>query len=111
MSTQETEIMMTRKRSTILASAAVLAAAGLGTGVAIAVTGPSGPSPAPAPVASAAAYTSPGYSWYQSMMSARYGSGTSTSMMGGSSYGSYGWMMSQAGYQWMTGAGTAVPGW
>lgn len=108
MNTEETEIVMTRKRSTILAGVAVLAAAGLGTGVAIAATGPSGSAPAPAPAASAAAYTSPGYSWYQSMMSARYGSGTS--MMGGSS-GSYGWMMSQAGYKWMTGAGTAIPGW
>ena len=45
----------------------------------IAVTGPSGPSPAPSPAASAAAYASPGYSWYQSMMSARYGSVTSMS--------------------------------
>ena len=106
MNTEETEIMMTRKRSTILAGVAVLAAAGLGIGVAIAATGPSGPAPAPASAASPA-YTSPGYSWYQSMMSARYGG---TSMMGGSS-GSYGWMMSQAGYKWMTGAGTAVPGW
>lgn len=32
-------------------------------------------------------------------------------MMGGTSYGSYRWMMSQAGYQWMTGSGTASPGW
>lgn len=39
MSTQETEITMTRKRNTILASAAVLAAAGLGAGVAVAATG------------------------------------------------------------------------
>jgi rusticyanin len=100
--------MMTRKRNTILASAAVLAAAGLGTGVAVAV-GSSGQSPAPAPAASAAAYTSPSYSWYQSMMSGRYGTGTG--MMGGTSYGSYGWMMSQAGYQWMNGSGTASPGW
>jgi rusticyanin len=100
--------MMTRKRNTILAGVAVLAAAGLGTGVAVA-TGSSGPAPAPA---SPAAYTSPGYSWYQSMMSARYGNGTGTSMMGGSaSYGSYGWMMSQAGFRWMTGSGTASPGW
>lgn len=38
----ETEIMMTRKRNTILAGVAVLAAAGLGTGVAIAATGSSG---------------------------------------------------------------------
>lgn len=96
---------MIRKRNTILAGVAVLAAAGLGTGVAIAATGPSGPSPAPA-----AAAASPGYSWYQSMMSTRYGTGTP--MMGGSaSYGSYSWMMSQAGYRWMTGSATAIPGW
>ena len=101
--------MMTRKRNAILASAAVLAAAG----VAVAVTGSSGQPPAPAPVASAAAYASPGYSWYQSMMTGNYGNGTGTGtgMMGGTSYGSYGWMMSQAGYRWMTGSGTAAPGW
>jgi rusticyanin len=34
--------------------------------------------------------------------------GTGSGMMGGSSYG---WMMSQAGYRWMTGSGTAPPGW
>jgi rusticyanin len=45
------------------------------------------------------------------MMTGYYGTGTGTSMMGGTSYGSYGWMMSQAGYQWMTGNGTATPGW
>ena len=103
---------MTRKRNTILAGAALLAAAGLGTGIAVAATG--SPAPAPSPSASAAAYTSPSYSWYQSMMSGYYGSGTGagSGMMGGSgSYGSAGWMMSQAGYQWMTGAGTASPGW
>ena len=100
---------MTRKRNTILASAAVLATAGLGAGVAVAATGSSGQPPAPAPAASSAAYASPGYSWYQSMMSGRYGNGTG--MMGGTSYGSYGWMMSQAGYQWMTGNGTMTPGW
>jgi rusticyanin len=32
-------------------------------------------------------------------------------MMGGASYGTFGWMMSQAGYQWMTGTGTTTPGW
>jgi rusticyanin len=32
-------------------------------------------------------------------------------MMGNSSFGSYGWMMSQAGYRWMTGASVASPGW
>jgi rusticyanin len=45
------------------------------------------------------------------MMSSYYGNGTGTSMMGGTSRGSYGWMMSQAGYQWMTGNGSASPGW
>jgi rusticyanin len=102
--------MMTRKRNMFLAGVAVLAAAGLGAGVATAA-GSSGKSPAPAAAASPAAYTSPSYSWYQSMMSGRYGNGTGTSMVGGSSFGSYGWMMSPAGYQWMTGAGTASPGW
>jgi rusticyanin len=104
--------MMTRKRTTILAGVAVLAAAGLGAGVAVAATGSSGQPPAPpAAAASPAAYSTPSYSWYQSMMSSRYSDGTGTTMMGGTSYGSYGWMMSPAGYQWMTGNGTASPGW
>jgi rusticyanin len=111
MNTEETEIMMTRKRNTILAGVAVLAAAGLGAGVAVAATGSPGQPPAPVPAASSAAYTSPGYSWYQSMMTGYYGTGTGASMMGGTSYGSYGWMMSQAGYRWMTGVGAASPGW
>jgi rusticyanin len=102
---------MTRKRNTILVGAAVLAAAGLGVGVAVAVGSPGQP-PAPAPAASAAAYASPTYTWYQAMMSGHYGNGgTGTGMMGGTSDGSYGWMLSQAGYQWMTGTGTAMPGW
>ncbi len=100
---------MTRRRNTILAGVALLAAAGLGTGIAVAATGSS--APAPAPSASAAAYTSPSYSWYQSMMGGYYDNGAGGGMMGGSGYGSAGWMMSQAGYQWMTGAGTASPGW
>lgn len=100
---------MTRKRISVLAGVAVLAAAGLGTGVAIAASGsPGQPAAATAP-ASPAAYSSPGYSWYRSMMSGYYGGGTGM-MGGGSSSGSYGWMMSQAGYQWMNG-GTAAPGW
>jgi len=103
--------MMTRKRNTIIASAAVLAAAGLGAGLAVAAAGSPGQGPALAPAASSASYTSPGYSWYQSMMSGYYGNGTSSGMMGATSYGSYGWMMSHAGYQWMTGSGTAAPGW
>jgi rusticyanin len=89
---------MTRKRNTILAGVAVLAAAGLGTGVAIAT---SGSSAQPAAAASSAT----GYSWYQSMMGGYYGTGSG--MMGGSSLG---WMTSQAGYQWMTG-GAGAPGW
>ncbi len=99
---------MARKRNTILASVAVFAAAGLGAGVALAVTGSSGgPSE---PGVNAAASASPSYSWYQSMMSGYYGPGPG--MMGGSaSYGSYGWMMSQAGYRWMTGDGSTSPGW
>jgi rusticyanin len=104
---------MTRKRNTILAGIAVLAA-GLGAGVTVAATGSSGPAPAPAPAASAAPYASPGYSWYHTMMTGYYGTGASgTPMMGGpsTSYGSSGWMMSQSGYQWMTGGGTASPGW
>jgi rusticyanin len=111
MSTEETEITMTRKRNTILAGVAVLAAAGLGAGVAVAATGSSGQAPAPAPAASAAGYASPSYSWYQTMMSGYYGNGTGAGMMGNTSYGSYRWMMSQAGYEWMTGTGTASPGW
>ena len=102
---------MTRKRISVLAGVAALAAAGLGTGVAIAASGSPGQpaaaasSAAPAAQASPAASAGPGYSWYRSMMSGNYG-GTTT-MMGG---GSYGWMMSGTGYQWMTG-GTGVPGW
>ena len=97
---------MTRKRNTILAGVAVLAAAGLGTGVGIAATGSSSQPPAPDSAASSAAYTAPSYSWYQSMMSGYYGNGTE--MMGASSNG---WMMGQAGYRWMTGNGTTSPGW
>lgn len=77
---------MTRKRNTILAGAALLAAAGLGTGIAVAASG--SPAPAPAASASAAAYASPGYSWYQSMMSGYYGTGTGSGsgMMGTGTY-------------------------
>jgi rusticyanin len=96
--------MMTRTRISVLAGTAVLAAAGLGAGVAIAAGGSSAQSAAatasPAPAASA----SPGYSWYRSMMDGYLGGG---GMMGGSSDG---WMMSPAGYQWMTG-GSGAPGW
>jgi rusticyanin len=98
---------MTRKRNTILAGVAVLAAVGLGTGLAIAATGPSGQPAAPVASASSAAYTAPSYSWYQSMMSSYYGDSGGSGMMGNSSHD---WMMSQAGYQWMMG-GTSSPGW
>lgn len=101
---------MTRKRNTILAGIAVLAAAGLGAGAAIAAVGSSGPSPAPLPAAGAPS-ASAGYSWYESMMGDRYGAATGAPMMGGSSFGSSGWMMSPAGYRWMTGTSVAWPGW
>jgi len=97
--------MMTRKRISVLAGAAVIAAAGLGTGAAIAASSsPSQPGVASASPGPAAASAGPGYSWYRSMMSGYYGSGT---MMGASPGG---WMMSAAGYQWMTG-GAGAPGW
>lgn len=102
---------MTRKRNAIVAGVAVLAAAGLGTGVGLAVGSPGQPAAVTSPAASGAAagpavaYAAPGYPWYRSMMGGYYGS--SSGMMGGSSYG---WMMSQAGYAWMTG-GTGAPGW
>jgi rusticyanin len=97
--------MMTRKQGIILAGAAVIAAAVLGTGVALASGSPSRPAAAPA------ASASPGYFWYQSMMSGYYGNDNGSGMMGNSSFGSHGWMMSGAGYRWMTGSGTASPGW
>ena len=92
---------MTRKQTVILAGAVVIAAAGVGTGAAIAASSSPG---GPATGASASSAASPGYSWYRSMMNGYYGGG---SMMGGSSAG---WMMSEAGYRWMTG-GAASPGW
>jgi len=104
--------MMTRTQTMILAGAAVIAAAGIGAGAAIAASGSAG-RPAATASASAAAYSSPGYSWYHSMMNGYYGN-SGSAMMGSSSYGSYGsygWMMSQAGYRWMTGSGTGSPGW
>lgn len=95
---------MTRKRISVLAGAAVIAAAGLGTGVAIAASrSPGQPAEATASASPGAASAGPGYSWYRSMMSGSYGG----MMMGGSAGG---WMMSTAGYQWMTG-GAGAPGW
>ena len=94
---------MTRRRIAVLISAAV-AAVGLGAGLAVAVSSTGSPAQ---PTAGSAASGSPSYSYYQSMMG-RYVSGTGGSMMGGS--GSDGWMMGQAGYEWMFG-GTSAPGW
>ena len=93
--------MTRRTRISVLAGTAVFAAAGLGAGVAIAAGGPSGQ---PAAATALAASGSQGYSWYRYMMAGYLGGG---GMMGGSSNG---WMMSPAGYQWMTGASSA-PGW
>lgn len=101
---------MTRKRISVLAGAAVIAAAAIGTGAAIAASSSPGQpaaaasSAAPASSSGLAASAGPDYSWYQSMMSGSYGG----MMMGGRSAG--GWMMSEAGYQWMTG-GVSAPGW
>src|SRR6266536_2669416 len=96
--------MMTRKRISVLAGAAVIAAAGLGTGAAIAASSsPSQPGVASASPGPAAASAGPGYSWYRSMMSGYYGSGT---MMGASPGG---WMMrggSLPGAMMGTSAGT-----
>ena len=78
---------MTRKRTMILAGAAVIAVAGLGTGAAVAASQSPGQ-----PAASASAPAGPGYSWYRSMMTGYYGTGGGAGMMGNSSYG------------WMTGA-------
>ncbi|MGE5292603.1 MAG: sulfocyanin-like copper-binding protein [Micromonosporaceae bacterium] len=107
---------MIRKRNGILAGAAVVLAAGLGTGVALAASGggpgstgqPARAAGAPASLRAGAApgYSGPGYSWYRSMMGSYYGG--MGGMMGGGS--GPGWMMSRAGYRWMTG-GTGVPGW
>jgi rusticyanin len=97
--------MRTRKQTMILAGAAVIAAAGIGTGAAVAANQSPGQ-----PAASASASSSPGYSWYRTMMTGYYGNGDGSGMMGNSSYGSYGWMTSQAGYRWMMG-GVSSPGW
>ena len=91
---------MKRTRIAVLAGATVLT--GLAAGVGIAASGSPG-QPTTTTPASSAAYTAPGYSWYRSAMTGYYG-GT---MMGGSSDG---WVMSKAGYQWMTGA-ARTPGW
>jgi rusticyanin len=94
---------MTRGRIAVLIGAAV-AVAGLGAGLAVAISSSGAPAQ---PAAATAASGAPSYSYYQSMMG-RYLSGTGGSMMGGTS--GNGWMMGQAGYQWMFG-GTSAPGW
>jgi rusticyanin len=96
----ETRIVMTRKRISILTGLAVIAAVGLGVGMAAATSSPSGPGGLPAAAGTPAG---PGYAWYHSMMGRYYGG----SMMGESPGG---WMMGRGGYQWMMG-GTSAPGW
>jgi rusticyanin len=91
---------MTRKRTGLLAGLALVTAAGLGAAIAVAAAGSPGQT-----AASHGMTASPGYSWYRSMMG-HYDRGSGT-MMGGVPGP---WMMSGAGYRWMTG-GTQAPGW
>ena len=95
-------------RSQIKALATVaLAAAGLVAAAAITACGTSGQTPGAAasasPPAGTQARAQSSYSYYRSMMGRYFGG----SMMGG---GSHNWMMSPAGYRWMTGV-NGVPGW
>jgi rusticyanin len=98
---------MIRRQIKTLAIAAALAAAGLGTAAVITACGTSGQTPGTAasasPPAGTQARAQDAYSYYRSMMRRYFGG----SMMGG---GTRGWMMSPAGYRWMTGV-TGVPGW
>jgi rusticyanin len=98
---------MMRRQIKTPAIAAALAAAGLGTAVFITACGTSGQTPGIAASASATAGTrasaQDSYSYYRSMMGRYFGG----SMMGG---GARSWMMSPAGYRWMTGL-NGVPGW
>lgn len=88
-----------------------MAGLGIGVGMAVAAGGSASGPAATVPTSTAVVtarpvgYTAPGYSWYRSMMSDYYGSGTG--MMSGPAAS---WMMTQAGYQWMTG-GARAPGW
>ena len=91
---------MLRKQAGVLAGVAIAAA---GVAACSATAGGSPGQAGAVTAASPSASASPGYSWYRSMMGAYAGG----SMMGGSPAGP---MMSQAGYQWMTG-GTSAPGW
>jgi rusticyanin len=97
---------MLRSLITKLATTAAVTTAGLGVTAAIAACGTSGQSAGPTAAASAPASTqvTGPYSYYRSMMGQYFSGG---SMMGG---GSHRWMMSPAGYRWMTGA-HGVPGW
>ena len=98
---------MMRRQIKTLAIAAALAAAGLGTAAVITACGTSGQTSGTAasasPPAGTQARAQDAYSYYRSMMGRYFGG----SMMGG---GARGWMMSPAGYRWMTGS-TDVPGW
>ena len=98
---------MMRRQIKTLAIAAALAAAGLGTAAAITACGisgqPAGTAASASPPAGTQARAQYSYPYYRSMMGRYFGG----SMMGG---GSRGWMMSPAGYRWMTGI-TGVPGW
>ncbi|HUZ25284.1 MAG TPA: hypothetical protein VMV07_16130 [Streptosporangiaceae bacterium] len=93
---------MKRTRLAAVIGAAALAAAGLGAGVAIAASHSPGQGSSSPSTASATG----GYSYYRSMMGTLH-SGSSGSMMGGTSYG---WMMGSSGYRWMTG-GRGAPAW
>ena len=99
---------MMRHQIKTLAMTAALAPAVLGTAAAITACGTSGHPTAGAaasarPPAGTQARAQDAYSYYRSMMGRYFGG----SMMGG---GARGWMMSPAGYRWMTGI-TDVPGW
>lgn len=90
---------MTRKRTGVLISVAVVAAVGLGAGVTAAVNANQSPARTSA---TSATPLGPGYSYYRSMMGRYYGG-----MMGGRSWR---WMMGASGYRWMMGD-TWAPGW
>jgi rusticyanin len=92
---------MKRSRSAAMITIAAVAVTGLGAGAAITACGSGGQPPAAASTPGGAAY-----SYYQSMMR-RLDSGSSGSMMGGTSSGS---MMGSQGYRWMMG-GLAAPAW
>ena len=87
---------MIRSQIRTLAMAAAVATAGLAA-IACGASGqPAGTTPPATIRASSLAGVQLSYSYYRSMMGRHFGG----SMMGG---GSRGWMMSPAGYRWMTG--------